>query len=145
MNTGWGQRAAAANTFEGATTVAGGTLRLGASGRIADASALRLTGGRLELNGFSETVGTLDVDGTAELDFGAGGTLTCADSSAETWDGTLILRGWNKGAGRLFVGDSASLSAAQLAKITSPIGEAAAQLSTGEVVLLPLGTVLMLR
>jgi len=136
---------AAANTYAGATTVAEGTLRLGASGRIADASALRLTGGRLELNGFSETVGALDVDGTAELDFGAGGTLTCADSSAETWDGTLILRGWNKGAGRLFVGDSASLSAAQLAKITSPIGETAAQLSTGEVVLLPLGTVLMLK
>jgi len=136
-----------ANTYTGATTVAAGTLRLAAAERIDNASPLRLTGGTLELNRFSETLGSLDVDGAATIDFGTGAcSLTCADSAGETWNGTLLLRNLTPGgANRFFVGNSATLSAAQLAKITSPSGLAVRQLVTGEVVFLPPGTILMLR
>ena len=136
----------AANTYVGTTTIAAGTLKLAASERIGNTSPLRLTGGTLNLNGFSETAGTLDVDGDAAIDFGNGSSmLTLADSSAQAWNGSLVLRNWTLGADHLFVGDSASLSAAQLAKITSPTGQHVAQLATGEVVLLPLGTLILAR
>jgi autotransporter-associated beta strand protein len=133
---------AAANTYTGATTVAAGTLRLGAAGAIAAASPLRLTGGALDLNGFGGAAGPLDVDGAAEIVFN-GGTLTCAESSAESWDGTLVLRGWRQGA--FFIGESATLSEDQLARVTSPAGQKARQLPTGEVVLTPPGTMVILR
>ncbi len=137
---------AAANTYTGATTVTAGTLRLAGAERIADASPLRLTGGTFATAGFSETLGALDVDGAAVLDFGSGScTLTLADSASQTWDGSLVLRNWTSGTDRLFVGTAASLTTAQLKKITSPTGQAASQLPTGEVVLLPLGTVFILR
>ena len=45
-----------ANTYSGATTISAGTLKLGAASRIADASALVVTG-TFDLGGFSETVG----------------------------------------------------------------------------------------
>ena len=134
----------AANSYTGATTLAAGTLRLSASERIADASPLRLVNGTLLLNGLSETVGSLDVDGAAVIDFGNGAcTLTCADSASQTWEGQLLLRNLRLGgANHLFIGASASLSQAQLAKIVSPTGQVARQLPSGEVILLPLGTLL---
>lgn len=135
----------AANSYTGVTDVAEGTLRLGAAERIADAGGLRLSGGVFDPAGFDETLGALDVDAAAELDFGAGCTLTFADSAGQTWDGTLLLRNWQRGVSQLFIGASASLTEAQLAKITSPSGQTAAQLSSGEVILLPLGTVFMLQ
>jgi autotransporter-associated beta strand protein len=136
----------AANSYTGVTDVAEGTLRLGASERLADTSGLRLSGGTFDPAGFDETMGALDVDAAAELDFGAGAcTLTFADSASQTWDGTLLLRNWKSGVSHLFVGASASLTETQLAKITSPSGQIAAQLSSGEVILLPLGTVLLLQ
>ncbi len=134
-----------AGTYEGVTTVSAGTLKFGASERLPDASLLRLAGGTVATAGFSETLGALDVAGAAEIDFAGGGTLTCADSSALTWDGALVLRNWRRGVTRLFVGGSASLSEDQLGKITSPSGQVAKQLEDGEVVLLPLGTLLRLQ
>jgi len=136
----------AANSYTGATTLAAGTLRLAASERLDDASPLRLVDGTFKLDGLSETAGSLDVDGTAVIDFGAGAaTLTLADSAAETWDGTVLLRNWTSGSDHLYVGTSATLSAAQLAKVLSPSGKKAAQLADGEVVLLPLGTLVTVR
>jgi autotransporter-associated beta strand protein len=136
----------AANSYTGATTLAAGTLRLSASERVADASPLRLVDGTLLLNGLSETAGSLDVDGAAVIDFGGGAsTLRLADSAAETWAGTVLLRNWTSGADHLYVGTSATLSEAQLAKILSPSGQKAAQRADGEVVLLPLGTLVTVR
>jgi len=136
----------AANSYTGTTTVAEGTLRLGAAERIADTSGLRLSGGTFDPAGFNQTMGPLDVDAAAALDFGdAAMTLTFADSSAESWDGTLLLRHWKNGVSHLFVGDSASLTEAQLAKIMSPSGQIATQRSDGEVILLPLGTLIQIR
>mgnify|MGYP003586466372 FL=1 len=138
-------RLVAANTYTGATTVAAGTLQLVASERIDNASPLRLTGGLVDARGFSETLGVLDVDGPAAIDFGTGGALAFADSAAQAWSGTLLLRNWQRDSDHLFVGSTACLTEAQLNKITSPSGQTAAQLSTGEVVLLPLGTRFLLR
>ena len=137
----------AANTYTGATAVAAGTLRLGADERIANASTLRLTGGVFDLKGFSETVGALDVDGAATIDFGTSAcTLTCADSAGETWNGTLLLLNLKPGgANHFFVGDAATLSAAQLSKIISPSQQIAKQRANGEVILLPLGTLIRVR
>jgi len=137
----------AAHTYSGATTVAAGCLRLGSAERIADTSTLRLNGGTLDLDGHSETVGALDVDGAAEIDFGSGAcTLVCADSAAEMWQGTLVLRNFkNGGANRFFVGSAATLTPDQLARITSPVGQPVKQLDSGEVILMPPGTVFSLR
>ena len=143
---------AVSNTYTGTTTVASGTLRLSASNRIADTSSLRLTGGTFAADGFSETMGNLDVDGSATIDFGNGSSvLTFAASAGQTWDGTLTIRNWSGavsggGTDQLFVGTSAGgLTSAQLAKIVTPAGQTARQLATGEVVLLPKGAMLMLK
>jgi autotransporter-associated beta strand protein len=138
---------AAANLYTGLTTVAAGTLRLSSSNRIDDASALRLTGGTFATAGFSETLGELDVDGAAVIDFGSGSsTLRFAASTGQVWAGTLTLRNWSRtDSDRLFVGTWAgALTPAQLAKIVLPDGRKAMQLATGEVVP-PQGAVMMVR
>ncbi len=48
-----------ANNWNGPTTVSGGTLRLGAAGVIPDGSAVNVTAGTLDMNGFDETVGSV--------------------------------------------------------------------------------------
>jgi len=87
------------------------------------------------------------VDGASEIDFGSGVcTLVCADSAAEAWQGTLVLRNFKSGgANRLFVGSAATLTPDQLARITSPAGQPVKQLDSGEVILVPPGTVFSLR
>ena len=143
---------AAANTYTGQTTVAAGTLRLPASDRINDASGLRFTGGTFDTAGFSETMGELDVDGAAVIDFGSGSsTLRFAASTGQTWTGTLTLRNWTgttngSGTDRLYVGaSSGGLTATQLAKITLADGRKVLQLATGEVVPVPKGILMTVR
>jgi autotransporter-associated beta strand protein len=143
---------AAANTYTGLTTVAAGTLRLAAAERLADASGLRLTGGAFDAAGFSETLGALDVDGDAVIDFGTGASqLRFAASAGQTWSGTVTLRNWSGavyggGADRLYVGSvSGSLTEAQLARILLPDGRKVMQLATGEIVPVPEGTIIGVR
>ena len=137
----------AANTYTGTTSVAEGTLRLAAAERIADSSALRLTGGTFDTAGFSETLDTLDVDGDAVLDFGSGScVLHFAASAALNWDGTLTLQNWTNGSDQLFVGtDDNGLTPSQLEKILAPNGQPARQLATGEVVPILQGTLIIVR
>ncbi len=78
-------------TYTGDTLINGGTLRLGASNRIADASDVVVAAGALfALNGFSESVQSLAGAGT--VDFG-GGALTLGTGLgsplATTFSGTL--------------------------------------------------------
>ncbi len=143
---------AAANTYTGLTTVAAGTLRLAAAERLADASGLRLTGGAFDAAGFSETLGALDVDGDAVIDFGTGASqLRFAASAGQTWSGTVTLRNWSGavyggGADRLYVGTSAgAVTEAQLQRILLPDGRKVMQLATGEIVPVPEGTVIGVR
>ncbi|HLG00629.1 MAG TPA: autotransporter-associated beta strand repeat-containing protein, partial [Acidimicrobiia bacterium] len=76
-----------ANTYTGSTTVTAGTLRIGAADRIADASALNVTGGTFALNGFNEAVGSLQgTGGTVSL---GGNTLTVTQGSSQTFAGVI--------------------------------------------------------
>ncbi|CAN1529636.1 FhaB Large exoproteins involved in heme utilization or adhesion [Methylophilaceae bacterium] len=80
-----------ANTYTGTTTISAGTLKLGASDRIADASALVVTG-TFDLNGFSETVGSIAGAGTGTITSSASGTLTLtagSDNTSTTFSGLI--------------------------------------------------------
>lgn len=80
------------NTYTGATRIDAGTLLLGASNRIADASNLILAGGTFATGGFSETLGALTLNGNATIDFGSGASaLVFGDSSAAAWTGSVSL------------------------------------------------------
>ncbi len=107
------------NTYTGPTTINAGTLRLGAADRIADVSTLVLTGGTFAANGFSETLGPLDLLGTATIDMGTGAnSLHLADSHTEIWGGGLTIANWTTNR-HLFVGSNATgLDAGQLSAIT---------------------------
>ncbi len=136
---------AAANTYTGVTTVAEGTLKLGASDCITDTSALRFTGGTFNSAGYSDTLGTLDVDGAAVIDFGSGSSsVRFSDSAGQTWSGTLAVRNWSGGGtDRLYIGTSSGgVTAAQLARIKFSNDRDAMQLATGEVVPIPQGTLI---
>jgi fibronectin-binding autotransporter adhesin len=64
-----------ANSYSGLTQVAAGTLRLGASGVLADDSTLEvLNGATLDMNGFDETVAAFTIQGNLT----GAGTLTAA-------------------------------------------------------------------
>jgi len=140
-----------ANTYSGGTIVNNGILRLGAANVIPDASNVSLNGGTLSTGattGFSETVGTLNLNANSTIALGTGNhTLTFANSNAVSWAGSLLtITGWagpNNGvgvgtAGRIFIGNSdAGLTPAQLSRIVFNISStlySAVQLSTGEIV-----------
>jgi hypothetical protein len=102
--------------------VQSGTLALGASDQISDSAPLELSGGTFATGGNSETVGALKLSGnsTIELDHSVH-TLTFADSSAETWTGTLAIEGWvgdetGGNQGRIYV-ESQGLTATQRSQI----------------------------
>ena len=104
-----------ANTYTGDTRVDAGTLRLGASDVIADASRLIVSSGAtLDLQGFSETVELAYVNGNLD----GVGTLTAAE---------LFLNGAtvnaNLGAGNLFnVGGTSVLNGTAGAGLVSVLG-----------------------
>ena len=140
-----------ANSITGTVTLSGGSLILGAANVISSSSNMILTGGTFTTGattGFGETMGTLQLTDNSIIALGTGShTITYAASGGVTWTSGKILTvtGWTgtSGAsgtgGKLFIGNSQSLTAGQLAQIqfagyvTAPI-----QLSTGEVV--PVGS-----
>jgi autotransporter-associated beta strand protein len=76
-------RTANGNLLNTAATVSGGTLRLGASGQIADYTTVTLgSAGTLDLNNFNETVSALAMNGGSVTT--GGGTLTLSSGSAVT-------------------------------------------------------------
>jgi filamentous hemagglutinin family protein len=101
-----------ANSYSGATTVSGGTLASGAAGSLPDASAVTLNSGTtLNLNSFTETVGSLSgagniTLGSAALRSGGNGTNTTYNgvisgtgSLIKAGSGTLTLTGANSYSG----------------------------------------------
>lgn len=73
-----------ANAYTGTTLVEAGTLRFGADDVLSDSTYLRVLGGAtLDLNGFSDTVGSFDLLG----DLIGGGTLTA--NAYNLYGGTL--------------------------------------------------------
>ena len=86
----------ATNIYTGTTTVAGGTLVLGASNVIADASNVTLSGGTLRQANFSDTAGTLNVSASSIIDMSGTGSLTFAGTSG-LWSGALQIWNWDNG------------------------------------------------
>ena len=135
------------NVYTGVTTVSGGVLQLGSATSISDGSNIVLNGCTLSTGataGFSETAGTLDLEGSSTIAFGTGyHTLSFSASNGETWGGgvTLAITGW-KGtplsggaAGKLFFESQTGLSADQLSKIAFyGWGVGAQLLTSGEAV-----------
>ena len=89
------------NAYTGSTIVSAGTLRLGASHRISNSSALVMSGGSLDLDGFLETVASLEGSGVVFLSSnplspGAltfGGTASTAYSGGVDGHGSIIKNG----------------------------------------------------
>lgn len=85
----------------GGTLVRGGTVRFGANNVFGDTNALTINGAILELNGFSDTLGTLTLTSGTISNSGAAATLSATDIIAQS--GTI----------------SASLGGGKLTKNTS--------------------------
>ena len=83
----------AAETYAGSTNVSAGTLQLNASNRIPDASAVNVSGGTLDLQTFTDTVGAVTLSGGAITGTGAG-TLTSASTyTLQSGSASAILAG----------------------------------------------------
>lgn len=116
------------NTYTGATTVTEGTLELGASERLNDASRLILNGGTFATGGFSETMGTVVLSDSSVIDLGSGDSdLSFLDSSAEVWADSVVLSilNFDEGVDSIRFGtDAFGLTSAQLSQITLNGGSA---------------------
>ena len=111
-----------ANAYTGGSTVTAGTFAIGASNVLADTGAITLNGGTLAIgDGFSDTLGTLDLNASSGLSIGAGASLLFADSSALDWGSfTLSIGGsFISGSSIKFGSSSSALTAGQLAQISS--------------------------
>jgi len=133
--------------------VDGGTLLLGADDVIGDSTAVILSGGSLETQGFSDAAGTLTLDEDSTIDLGsASSILQFADSSSQTWTGGEILQitNWSGnlnggGTDQLLIGNTSSgVTGTQLSAIrfVDPAGLApgtyeARILANGEIVPVP--------
>ena len=92
-----------ANAYTGTTTVVSGTLTNGAAGVIPDGSALTVgSGASWNLNGFSETVGSLAGSGNVSL---GSATLTCGGTNGSTTYAGVI-----SGSGALVKGGTGTLT-----------------------------------
>jgi hypothetical protein len=132
--------------------VSGGTLQLGAANVLNNAASMAFSGGNFSTGatiGFSEALGTLDLNTAATLTLALGTgvhSLNFADSSAVDWTGsTLTITGWtgtegtSGTAGKIFFGSNASgLTSDQLSQINfAGYSSGALILSTGEIVAIP--------
>jgi fibronectin-binding autotransporter adhesin len=76
----------ASNTYSGPTTIMGNsTVRLGGNERISNSSTLVMAGGTLDLAGFSETLGGLDLDANATIALGASNKISFGSSALLDW------------------------------------------------------------
>ena len=110
----------AANTFSGVNTLNAGKITAGKADALGAGNALIMAGGTFEPGGFSQTLGTLDLDGTATLDFGASAAaISFANSSGLDWGAaTLNILNWTPGVDTLrFGADNTGLTEAQLSNM----------------------------
>ena len=71
------------NTYSGGTQILAGTLQLGSSTALGGTGALAVSGGLLDLNGFSAGIGALNGSGTIDNVAGAGtSVLTVGNGGA---------------------------------------------------------------
>jgi autotransporter-associated beta strand protein len=107
------------NSYSGATTLSAGTLRLSGGSALGDGSAVTLantTGAILDLNGTSETIGSLAGGGTSGGNVALGGGIltTGGNNSSTTFAGVISGSGGltKTGGGMLILSNSNSYSGA---------------------------------
>lgn len=83
------------NTYTGDTTVNGGSLLLGSSNVIADASDLILAGGTFSTGGFDETMSNLTLTADSVIDFGDGDSVLEFTGTVNTATHVLSIWNWN--------------------------------------------------
>jgi autotransporter-associated beta strand protein len=101
----------APETYDGGTIISAGTVRLGPGGSLLPAGKLTVNGGRLNLNGNSQTVGGLSDGGvsTGIITSATGSSvLTVNDNSAAIYSGTITDNNASNGAslGLVFSGSA---------------------------------------
>ena len=123
-DTGTWRITSSGNTW-GTTTISTGALEVGATDALPDASDITMAAStKLDLLGsYSETAGTLDLNGSAQISFGLAGTgqaLSFADSSALDWSSFMLtITGYEQGTDSLRFGTTSSgLTAGQLDNIS---------------------------
>ncbi len=92
------------NTYTGTTTIGNGTLSLGASDRLADASAVNIgASGIFNLNGYSEKVGTLTATGGATINLGStsGANTFIFGSYVPPASGVMVVNNWESSLDKL--------------------------------------------
>jgi len=107
-----------ANNYAGGTVLNAGTLALGAN-NVLPASEISLNAATLDAATFTDTVGTLDVTGSAVINLGSGASLNFSNSSAIDWTGgTLNITGtFVSGSSIRFGNSTTALTSTQLALI----------------------------
>ena len=132
---------AGANTYAGATTITGGTLALGASNAL-PGTAVAIGTGTLNAATFTDTVGAMELTGSAVINLGAGAVLAFADSSLTSWaSGTLTITGTFVSGSSLRFGtiSSGGLTSTQLSKISATGFTGFALNSSGYLIAIPDG------
>ena len=80
------------NTYSGATNITDGTLRIGGAERIPNASAVTVSGGTLDVQTFTETVGQVTLSGGSITGSGTG-TLSGSSYAMQSGAASAILNG----------------------------------------------------
>jgi autotransporter-associated beta strand protein len=141
-------------SLSGATSLSvsgGGTAELTASNAVSNTAHVTLAGGTLQtLANQTQSLSDLTLGaGSSTLSIGSTGSIiNFADSSTDTWTGTLAISNWNGsvtggGSDQVFIGATNDLTVGQLADITFTNGylngaffstDSAVQLNDGEIV-----------
>ncbi len=131
-----------ANNYSGATTINGGTLKLGAD-NVLPSTAVFIGAATLAADTRTDTVGTLALTGAATIQLDSGAALAFADSHLVDWTGgTLNLTGIIvPGSSLRFGADSNGLTPAQLALISiNGSGAGTCTLDAGGYLVVPTAT-----
>ncbi len=108
----------AGNTWTGSTTLNDGTLVLGTDGALSPNTSLVIGNATLDAGAWANAAQQLTVSGAATIDIGDGtGSLQFADSSSQTWSGTLNLVGTFSESAIRFGSSAGGLTQAQLSLI----------------------------
>lgn len=122
----------AANTFVGVNLINAGTLFAAKVDALGSGNSLVMSGGTFATGGLNQNLGTLDLDGSATLDLGAGNSAASfGNSSALDWGAfNLNISNWTAGNDTLRFGtDSTGLTSSQLALIRfTDFGNASGQI-----------------
>jgi len=108
-----------ANTYTNATTINGGTLKLGATNVLAKTSQIVIGDGTLDASTYTNKLPTLDITtANAKINLGVGGALAFADSHAIDWTGgKLTITGAFVNGSSIRFANSSGLTETQLGQI----------------------------